>query len=167
MKTPKRILVTGHPASGKTTFVKAIKKKYKYPVLHLDNVLWKKLLVETYPLEERIQIIQKFLSDNKKWIIEGETRHLVEQVIGHADRVYYLKHKFFLRQIFYITKRSMASPEIGFGQTITLLKHVISKHFRNISRKEPRKIEVLLGKYNERVVTLSDWKEIDEALQVV
>ena len=65
-----KIQIIGYSGSGKSTLAKKSGLFYNIPFLHLDNVQffgdW-----EERSTEEQNKIVNKFLSENENWVIDG------------------------------------------------------------------------------------------------
>lgn len=65
-----KIQIIGYAGSGKSTLAKMLGEYYNIPYLHLDNVQfygdW-----EERSIEEQTFIVDKFLTKNDNWIIDG------------------------------------------------------------------------------------------------
>jgi len=68
-----KLLIFGHRGSGKSTIGKILSKKYKVPLLEIDQLYWNKrykIKLSRQYLEIIVKLI-KMLKDNKRMIIEG------------------------------------------------------------------------------------------------
>lgn len=65
-----KIQIIGYSGSGKSFLAKKLSNHYNIPCLHLDNIQffgnW-----EERSLEEQNRIVDKFLSENDNWVIDG------------------------------------------------------------------------------------------------
>ena len=65
-----KIQIIGYAGSGKSTLAKRLGEHYNINYIHLDNVQfygnW-----ETRSIEEQTFIVDKFLTENENWVIDG------------------------------------------------------------------------------------------------
>lgn len=86
--TPKRFAIIGTPGSGKSTFAIRLGKYLNIPVHHLDNHVF----VESGKKRDAqdILVIQKKITGEESWIIEGCSISALEMRFARADTVVYL-----------------------------------------------------------------------------
>ena len=84
----KRILVIGCPGAGKTYFSKKLGKILSLPVIHMDNLYWRKdkTSVTTEELKEKL----KPYLEQDEWIIDGNYHHTLEMRLPYATDVFVL-----------------------------------------------------------------------------
>lgn len=81
-----KIIVIGCPGSGKSTLTFKLKEILNYPVLHLDKIYH---IDNEHHIsrEELVDAVNKFASNNKTWIIDGNYISTIEQRIKLCDTV--------------------------------------------------------------------------------
>ena len=100
----KRVMVIGCCGAGKSTFSKALKKKFDLPLIHLDQHYWKPNWTETDP-KEWSRIVTT-LADQNEWIIDGNYGGTMDIRIARADTIIYLDIST-PKALFRIIKRSL------------------------------------------------------------
>jgi len=105
-----KIYISGGPGSGKTTYAKKLSRQMGIPCFDLDEVKWinrKNAFNLRRPKEERSALLNKILSENENWILEGVYfQDWIQPVITQADTIIVLSPKRYLRQ-YRIIKRSV------------------------------------------------------------
>ncbi len=87
----KKIVIFGNSGSGKTTLAKMLSVKYSFSHLDLDTLAWLDTTPpERTPAKESCIMINKFLNNNEKWVIEGCYSDLLGIVIKQADKIIFL-----------------------------------------------------------------------------
>lgn len=84
----KRILIIGCPGAGKSYFAKALGKLLNIPVIHMDNIYWKKDKT-SISHEELIEKMQPYLEQDE-WIIDGNYHNSLKHRIQYATDVFFL-----------------------------------------------------------------------------
>ena len=84
----KRILVIGCPGAGKTYFSKKLSQYLSLPVVHMDNLYWRKDKTSV-SREELITKLKPYL-EKEKWIIDGNYHHTLEMRLPYATDVFVL-----------------------------------------------------------------------------
>ena len=84
----KRILVIGCPGSGKSYFSKRLGKILGLPVVHMDNLYWKKDKTSISHEELDTKLIPYLEKD--EWIIDGNYHRTLKMRIKYATDVYFL-----------------------------------------------------------------------------
>lgn len=85
----KRILVIGCPGAGKTYFAKKLKEIINLPVIHMDNLYWRKdkTAITQSELEQKLLPYLK----EEKWIIDGNYHDTLKLRLEYATDVFFLK----------------------------------------------------------------------------
>ena len=104
-KTPNRILIVGDAGRGKSTFGKKLSLKLNIPSYETDDFYWKTKFSEPAIKEESTKAISRVYAQ-EKWIMDGTTRHLIQEAFEKADRIYVLKFKSIIPQYYYLIKRT-------------------------------------------------------------
>lgn len=82
-----KIAIIGFSGSGKSTLANFLADNYQLPILHLDSVHWLPNWQER-TLEDEIYIVNNFLDNNKKWVIEGNYQKVCfDKRIEQADKI--------------------------------------------------------------------------------
>lgn len=64
-----KILILGNSGCGKSTLARKLAKKYNIACCHMDDLVWNGQIKR--PHEIRTELLNKFLSNNNSWVIEG------------------------------------------------------------------------------------------------
>jgi len=87
----KKILIFGNSGAGKSTLAKNLKDTFEMQHLDLDILAW----LDTQPpsrrpLTESFKDIDKFISENEGWVIEGGYVDLLDYVTEKANEIIFL-----------------------------------------------------------------------------
>jgi adenylate kinase family enzyme len=85
----RRIIVTGMPGSGKSTFSRALSAKTGLPLIHLDLHYWKPGWVR--PSDDEWQAKQRCLLAGDVWIADGNYHETLALRLERADTVVVLE----------------------------------------------------------------------------
>ena len=87
----KKIVIFGNSGSGKSTLAKKLAAEKSLAHLDLDTIAWQPTQPpQRLALQESRQLIDKFLSANEGWVIEGCYSDLLELVLGDANDMIFL-----------------------------------------------------------------------------
>lgn len=98
IRNAKRILIVGDAGRGKTTLAKSLSEKLKMKHYSTDDFFWKIKFTVPNDRESSTEKITK-IYDEKNWIVEGATRHLITKGIEKADLIIYLGYKKHLNSV--------------------------------------------------------------------
>ena len=125
-----KIFISGGPGSGKTTFAKKLAAENNIPHFDLDDIKWinqKNNFNVERPKEDHFKLLDKILSENDNWVIEGiYTKDWIIPILEKADRIIILKPSTSVRQ-WRIIKRSLRrmlhiEPKTHKENLVTLFK---------------------------------------------
>lgn len=88
LQPPKKILVLGNGASGKSTLAKYLSEKLSIPLLHLDTIYWENGWQHA-DHKVFLEKVSKLMKKNS-WIIEGTPMLGIENRMNEADTIFYL-----------------------------------------------------------------------------
>jgi len=80
-----RVIVTGMPGSGKSTFSKALSSRTGLPLIHLDLHYWKPAWVR--PSDDEWRMEQRGLLAGDAWIADGNYQETLDLRLERADTV--------------------------------------------------------------------------------
>jgi adenylate kinase family enzyme len=80
-----RVVVTGMPGSGKSTFSKALSARTGLPLIHLDLQYWKPAWVK--PSDDEWRLKQRTLLAGDAWIADGNYHESLDLRLERADTV--------------------------------------------------------------------------------
>ncbi len=81
----RRVVVTGMPGSGKSTFSRALSARTGLPLIHLDLHYWKPGWVK--PSDDEWGMKQRSLLAGDAWIADGNYRETLDLRLERADTV--------------------------------------------------------------------------------
>ncbi len=84
-----RIIIYGNAGAGKTTMAREIQRDHDVPLMFLDSIAWGEVAVRR-PLDESIQDLMNFISDNPEWMLEGCYGDLVEAALPHCTELRFI-----------------------------------------------------------------------------
>lgn len=86
----KKAIIIGCPGSGKSTFARALAKKTRLPLTHLDMLYWNadKTTVARDVFDERL----KSAMARDEWIIDGNYDRTMEMRLKECDTVFFLDY---------------------------------------------------------------------------
>ena len=83
-----RILIIGCSGSGKSTLARALKEKLGIPLIHLDQLWWKKDW--THVTREEFDSRLEMALNMDSWIIDGNYSRTMQQRLSRCDTIIYL-----------------------------------------------------------------------------
>ena len=92
MKPGQKIIVLGCSGSGKSTFSKKLHDVTGLPLIHLDNIWWKKDRTHISREEFDQKLDEILLTD--RWIIDGDYSRTYETRFKSCDTVIFLDYSF-------------------------------------------------------------------------
>lgn len=84
----RRIVVTGLPGAGKSTFSRALSAKTGVPLIHLDLHFWQPGWTE--PSQDQWRGVQQSLVANDEWILDGNYHDTLALRLERADTAVFL-----------------------------------------------------------------------------
>lgn len=84
-----RLILMGNSGAGKSTLAERISKARGIPWTSLDRVAWSQPAVRK-PLEDSKQELDRFVGENRAWIIEGCYSDLIEHLLPRCDEIWFL-----------------------------------------------------------------------------
>ena len=165
-----KIHIIGCSGPGKTYLANALSKKYNISHFDLDDIQWdnnSKGYGTKRPLGERNVLLQEILCNNE-WIIEGVYYAWVQQSFDEADIIYVLDMPSYLyksRIIIRFIKRKLGIQK-GKRETLKSVYNLLkwTETFQNKNLKEIRSI---LDRYSNKVIWLSNKKDVEEIIKAV
>lgn len=159
-KTFNKILIVGDACRGKSTLASKISGKLGIPHHSTDDFYYE---IKFSKVRNRQESIDKILEiyKNEKWIIEGTTEHLVCHGLDNADIIINLKYKNIFTQWLSLLKRYLERDNETLRGCIKLMKHVFYKRYKLGYRNGKLTPTELISPYNNKVITLHTFKEIN------
>ena len=161
-----KIAIVGYSGSGKSTLAKFLSEQLNSPVLYLDRVHWLPGWQER-PREETREIVEKFLDENKAWVIDGSYGKVhYERRMDEADKIIFLNFNRFtcLRRAF--KRKREYKGKNRFSMTEGCEERISWQFFwwliwegRTKARRE--KFTYLEEKYKDKIIILKNQKQLD------
>ena len=156
-----KVLIVGDACRGKSTLASKISKKLGIPNYSTDNFYYEVKFTKIRDRKESIDLISKIFQE-KMWLIEGTTKHLIEPGLHSADTIIHLRYKSILTQWLFLIKRYFKKDNETLGGLYKLMKHVLYKKYHLGYRKgKPTPTEIIEA-HKHKVITLSSFKEIND-----
>lgn len=155
----KRILIIGDSGRGKSTFAPKLAKELSLPLHSTDDYFWKVKFTEPNDREQSVKEIEKVYAGDA-WIVEGSTTHLIRPGLERADVVLNFVFRNIFEQWWSLIRRNRDRDNEAI---LPHLIYVTKKRFGIGNDKEKKKRE-LLKPYDQKIVTVRSYKEIDGLL---
>ena len=158
----KRILVIGCPGSGKSYFAKRLGVLLNLPVIHMDNLYWKK--DKTSITREELENKLKPYLEKDSWIIDGNYHHTLKMRLKYATDVFFLDMSREECVQGMLERIDQERDDIPWVETKEDAEELIAwtEDYEKRTKKEE---EALLNEYPEvKVHRFTSRKEIDEYL---
>ena len=152
---PKKIVIVGDAATGKTTFAQKIAKQTGIELYGCDDLQYIVKFSHKRP-EQDIQAQAAQIATFERYIIEGTSRRILHRFLADADVIYFFKSTSLLRQYWYFLKR--ADPNQTCWSRITFCKYLFCKYF-NVGNVRKLKYEAFLANYMDKVITFTHFLE--------
>lgn len=162
-----RISIIGGSGSGKTTLSNILSKELNLPVFHLDYAHYKENWVER-DKNERNKIILS-LSNNEKWIIDGNYTQTLKERLQKSDLIIWLDYSTFslLKGIFkrIIKNFNKEKPEIP-GCKERLDFSFVKQTLNHNKKKRPKFLELLTDIPNYKLLIFKKQKDLNKWLKI-
>ncbi len=155
----KRILIVGDSGRGKSTMAEKLSKKTGIPFYSTDDFYWKTKFTEVNDKQKSIEDIGKIYSNNE-WIVEGGTRHLIQEGLACADIIYLLEFNNIFLQYYFLFFRHTKRENERLIDFLNLLKHITYKRYKKGYGNHLPSLENMLKPYENKVIRLRSRKEI-------
>lgn len=164
-----KITIIGASGSGKSTLARKISQDLKIPRFEIDR-LWFKYgghREDNRTIEQKETLLEKikselltFLHRNENWVIDGTYPKIQPLIAERADKIILIKRPLIKRvfsHILRVLKRVDRHPEVTRLQDLKFTGTI----FRRWKNKEDMKIKKLSETFNDKLITLNNFKEID------
>ncbi len=159
-KSFEKIIIMGDAGRGKSTLASRLSKKLGVPHYSTDDYYYEVKFSNPKEKQQSIDEISK-LYHNQKWIVEGTTHHLLEPGLLFADTIIHLSHKNIANQWACIIRRYFQRDNEKLIDLLKLMRHVLYKKYGWGHRKGKPTNAELIAPHQEKVITLSSFKEIN------
>lgn len=159
-----KILIVGDAGRGKSTFAEKISRETGIPFYSTDDFLWKIKFTELRDKLESIEGIRK-VYESERWIVDGSTRHLIQDGLERADIIYLLQFDYLLSQYYFLITRYFKRDNEKLTNLFGLLKHVTYKKYKKGYGNHSPTLKKILKPYQTKVVRFTTLKEIHKELQ--
>lgn len=163
----KKILILGDAGRGKTTFAEKLSKKLEIPKYSTDDFYWEVKFTKPRGHEKDIEMAKEVFNNQDQWIVEGTTRRMLKLGLDEADQIFYLTYKNFLQQVMAIYKRSKTRENENLKTIIPLIIYQFKKKYKLGKHKNIESFEDMIKPYENKVILLNSFEEIDEYLNSV
>ena len=167
-----KIAILGYAGSGKSTLARTLGEHYGVPVLHLDTVQflpdW-----QVRPMEEKLQLVQRFMDENDGWVIDGNyTKLLHSRRLEEADLLVLLLFNR-VSSLWRVTKRYFrhrghSRPDMTEGCDEKLdgefIRWVL---WKGRGKAQRRNFADIAARWSEKCVILRNQRELDAYLQTI
>jgi adenylate kinase family enzyme len=161
-----KIIIIGDAGRGKTTLAEKLSEKLGIPKYSTDDFFWEVKFSKPRSIEESNEMA-RLCFENDSWIVEGGTRRMVRIGIPKANRIFYLTHDNFIKQIWVIYKRSRGRENENMISIFKLMFYQFRKKYRFGKHKKLESFEEMLAPYEDKVIRMTSFEEIDEYLKNV
>lgn len=169
-----KITIIGPSGGGKSTLARNISQTFNISRLEIDR-LWFKYdghkYSHTITPEQKDLILGKirtevetFLTTNEEWVIDGTYSKLQPLIASEADIVVLIERPLLQRissHLKRVLKKDNRHPEISLVTDFLFIKTIIKRWWKG----ENKKMKEFSKQYENKVVTLTSFKEIDEFFQ--
>lgn len=159
-----KILIMGDAGRGKTTFAEKLSSKLRIPKYSTDDFFWEVKFSKPRGKEKDIKMAKEVFENENKWIVEGTTRRMLKLGLEEADIVFYLNYKNTLQQIWALYKRYRGRKDENFKDLFKLVVYQYKKRKKLGKFKNEESFDDLLKPYEEKVIRLKSFKQIDDYL---
>lgn len=163
MKSHTKILILGDAGRGKTTFAQNLSKKTGIPTWSTDDFYWKVKFTEPHIRAESIKAIGEVYAKDS-WIVDGTTRHLIQEALEKADIIYRLEFSHIIAQYYALIKRNLKRKNESLKDLYIFLKHITLKKYKKGYRAHMASLEDMIKPYSSKIIHLHTHKEIDAEL---
>lgn len=151
-KNYKKIYIIGATGSGKTTLARRLSKELGYPHFETDVIKWNHKTKTKRPKEERLARLNKILSENDTWVIDGAHWQEWTDIIWRDCDIAIMPNPCAFKRVFYILKRAILQEEAASKQMS--LKDIwnnirFSLYFKKYYLPE---FEAHAAKYNKTII---------------
>ena len=157
-----KLLIVGIVASGKTTLARRLSKEYNIKHYEIDSIVHDDINNIKRNNEEQQKIINK-INENENWIIEGTLRKNLYNLLDIADKIIYLNISINIRKrkiLFRFIKQKLGIEKCTYKSDLKMLKSMYK--CTNDYEENRYEFEKKLKKYQDKLIVLSSFKEIDK-----
>lgn len=159
-----KILIMGDAGRGKTTFAEKLSAKLGIPKYSTDDFFWEVKFTKPRGREKDIQMAKEVFEKEDSWIVEGTTRRMLKLGLDQADIVFYLTYKNTFQQFWTLYKRYRERENETLKGLYELIIHQYKKRNKLGKFKNEESFEDILKPYEEKVVRLQSFEQIDDYL---
>ena len=91
---PRRVVIFGTAASGKSTLARRFSELLTADVLELDHIRWNDDRTELLTAEKCREQIESFIGYRDSWVVEGTHTSLLANVVQNATEIHFLNPPF-------------------------------------------------------------------------
>ncbi len=87
---PRRIVVTGSPGSGKSTFARELQKLIGLPIIYMDQLLWR--ADGTRRTDAEFDVLLAKALEAPEWICDGNCLRSLKERLECCDEAFFLDY---------------------------------------------------------------------------
>ncbi len=163
----KKILIIGDAGRGKTNFAEKLSEKLGIKKYSTDDFFWEVKFTKPRGKEKDIEMAKEVFEKEDSWIVEGTTRRMLKLGLAEADKIFYLTYKNTFQQVWVLYKRYRTRKHETFKGLCELIMHQYKKRKKIGKFKNEESFEDVLHPYEEKVIRLESFKEINDYLEKV
>ncbi|MBN2541159.1 MAG: AAA family ATPase [Bacilli bacterium] len=163
-----RILIIGSPGSGKSTLAKQLAKKTGIALLHLDQIFH----IDNYnhiSREELKKKIERFISENDRFIIDGNYSGTLPFRLGFSDTVilFNLDTSTCLNNVLRRIKDNLPRDDIASGFDNSILHEDFIEYVKHFRTERLPYIRELLKDFPGEIIQLDSYQDVDRFLKSI
>lgn len=160
-----KILILGDAGRGKTTFAESLSKKLNISKYSTDDFYWEIKFTKPRGKDKDIEMAKEVFDNQNDWIVEGTTRRMLKLGLEEADQIFYLTYKNIFHQIWALYKRNRSRDDENLKNVLDLILYQVKKKKKWGKFKHEESFEDILKPYENKVIRLESFGEIDGYLK--
>lgn len=166
----KKIAIFGWPATGKSTFANQLSKITKIPVYSLDILRWNNSINGKKDNEQFLSEYNKLLK-REKWIIEGNALDWILPRLEQSDLLIFFDSTIDKSINNFISREQRIKNNIEKRKNFEVEKSISNEEtidwIKNRYSKKIDKLKLILKDYENKLIIVKDYKEVDLLLKSI